>query len=138
MTTEERFWSKVGKPTRSGCRLWRGATNGVYGKFWEPTRATSTSRVAMAHRVAWWLANGRSIPSGMQIDHSCRRPLCVEPTHLEAVTQSTNVMRSRAPEATRRRFAAARCWRGHAMKWNAAHTRRVCHECIRIRKRRRR
>jgi hypothetical protein len=39
-----------------------------------------------AHRVAYELLVG-PIPQGLEIDHLCRNHACVNPDHLEAVTQ---------------------------------------------------
>lgn len=59
-----------------------------------------------AHRVAWEVANGRPVPHGLVIDHTCHNvdPVCnddsdcmhrrcVNPAHLEAVTFRENVRR---------------------------------------------
>lgn len=46
-----------------------------------------------AHRVAYELFKG-SIPEGLVIDHLCRVKTCVNPNHLEAVTNHTNILRA--------------------------------------------
>lgn len=48
--------------------------------------------VYSAHRVAWELDRG-PIPAGLQIDHLCRNPACINPDHLEPVTQLENLRR---------------------------------------------
>lgn len=51
------------------------------------------------------------IPKGYVIDHICGNSICVNPHHLEAVTQSENVRRAdRGPKQ--------RCGKGHTMKGN--------------------
>lgn len=45
-----------------------------------------------AHRVFYEVFVGK-IPDGLVIDHVCRNTWCVNPKHLEAVTQSVNLMR---------------------------------------------
>src|SRR5688500_14060631 len=73
------FWSRV--PVEmydtDKCWLWSGTvgkTNG-YGRW----------RTFYAHRVAYTLTRG-PIPDGLTIDHVCRHRLCMNPTHMEAVT----------------------------------------------------
>lgn len=57
-----------------------------------------------AHRVAYEEKFG-PIPHGLVIDHLCRQPMCVNPDHLEAVTQGENIRRgwkrTRHPERGR-------------------------------------
>jgi HNH endonuclease len=43
-----------------------------------------------AHRVAWVLANGREVPDGLVICHSCDNPPCRNPAHLFAATSAVN------------------------------------------------
>ena len=74
-----------------GCHVWTGATTkgrGSYGRF----RVGSTTYTA--HRVAYVLDRGVDVPAGMVLDHACRVTECVNPEHLEAVTQGVNVERS--------------------------------------------
>ena len=44
----------------------------------------STKKYGMhtAHRIAWSLANGKDIPAGMQVIHTCLDMACVSPKHL--------------------------------------------------------
>lgn len=77
-TEEERFWEKVAKGEPSDCWLWTAATRGAYGFFNVPPTTIG------AHRYSYQLANG-PIPDGLVVDHICRIPLCVNPSHLQAV-----------------------------------------------------
>src|SRR5947208_5526213 len=79
---EIRFWRKVHKGEANDCWIWKGGTNGVYGTLGAP----GGRKTLYAHRLSWELANGRSIPEGLFIDHICRNKLCVNPQHLQLVT----------------------------------------------------
>ena len=46
----------------------------------------------LAHRVFFEAAKG-AIPIGMELDHLCRCPACVNPAHLEPVTHRINLRR---------------------------------------------
>jgi hypothetical protein len=79
----------------AGCWLWTGMTGGTkgeYGYFRATTRATDPK--VLAHRFAYELWVG-PIPAGLEIDHLCKRRLCVRPDHLEAVTPAVNQQRNR-------------------------------------------
>ena len=80
------FWSKVDE-TRT-CWIWVGAIdNHGYGKFRYKGRALG------AHRIAYMLYYDKDIPEDKQLDHLCRNRSCVNPKHLEIVTQETNIQR---------------------------------------------
>lgn len=46
---------------------------------------------AYTHRLAWELANGRAVPAGLRVLHSCDNPRCVNPAHLSIGTQRDNI-----------------------------------------------
>jgi hypothetical protein len=84
-TVEARFWPKVEKT--STCWNWMATRNRKgYGFLWLGARSHR------AHRIAFELSKGR-IQSGLQIDHLCRNHACVNPEHMEAVTNRTNSLR---------------------------------------------
>ena len=85
---ETRFWSKVTIAGPDDCWPWTGASlnEAGYGQF------ALNGRPHRAHRIAWALTNG-PIPSGMVLDHLCRRRDCVNPVHLEVVTNEENIAR---------------------------------------------
>lgn len=91
-------------------------------------------RAVVAHRRAWELLVG-PIPGGMVLDHLCKNRVCVNPDHLEPVTQGVNVRRG----ASGARYAArTHCPRGH--EYSEANTRRhngkrFCRTCARERQR---
>jgi hypothetical protein len=51
-----------------------------------------------AHRWTYEMFVG-PIPNGLEIDHLCRQPDCVNPDHLEPVTSPENMRRARAARA---------------------------------------
>ena len=118
MTDEQRFFANVEK-SDSGCWNWTGlliARTG-YGRFRPRDKSASN-----AHRWSYQHHVG-PIPSGMVIDHLCRNRACVNPKHLEVVTQQVNVVRGASAEANRARFAAmTHCPHGHEK--NEENTRR--------------
>lgn len=85
--TWDYFAKRVEYDAATGCILWRGriSCNG-YGNL------TVNGLDYRAHRVAYVLAKG-PISAGRVLDHSCRRRACVNPDHLEVVTQRENVVR---------------------------------------------
>ena len=85
-----RFEAKYTPEPNTGCWLWDGAcTYNGYGRI---GAGGKHGRTLGAHRVAWELYNG-PIPQGLQIDHLCRTRFCVNPRHLELVTNSQNIQR---------------------------------------------
>jgi len=54
---------------------------------------TSHGKIHQAHRLVFELYYSKKIPNGLVIDHLCRNTGCVNPKHLEAVTQRENVFR---------------------------------------------
>lgn len=83
---KSRFDSKVIKT--DGCWIWNSAfTTRGYGFFW----VGGKKRSEYAHRVAWQLASGTGIPSGMHVLHSCDNPKCVNPEHLSIGSAKDNV-----------------------------------------------
>ena len=67
----------------------------------------------MAHRVAYELERG-SIPHGLVIDHLCRNTACVNPDHLEPVSERENItVRGQSPAA--RSHRSGQCARGHQL-----------------------
>ena len=87
------------------CWPWQGVMYEGYGKV------NVNGRQVFAHRHAYIEANG-PIDEGLQIDHICRNPACVNPRHLRAVTSGQN-SQNQAVESHRAKSG----WRGvHWMK----------------------
>lgn len=85
----KRFLEKVVVPDgKEGCWLWTGAkTKDGYGRF------SYEDRLYLPHRWLWQALRGRTIPDGRVLDHRCRNRNCVNPTHLDCITQQENVVR---------------------------------------------
>lgn len=85
----DRFAALVEVDEATGCWLWTGAISDTgYGNFW------LRGGTVLAHRYSW--ARSRALPFGMTLDHLCRVRRCVNPAHLEPVTQAENNRRARA------------------------------------------
>lgn len=70
-----------------GCQLWRGSLNSNgYPTYW------GGGIPRQAYLVAWELENG-PIPIGKELDHLCRRRLCVAVPHFELVSRNENQRR---------------------------------------------
>jgi hypothetical protein len=119
----KRFWDNVAKTET--CWLWLGARGGHYGSYY------SDGKSVLAHRFAYEALVG-PIPDGLQIDHLCRVRLCVNPAHLEPVTQRENILRGTGPTAVNAR--KTHCPKGH--QYDEGNTRwyknkRWCRACHR-------
>jgi hypothetical protein len=87
----QRFWEKVELRGPEACWPWRGTAQRGYGVFWIGERR-GDRRYTPAHRFAYEDRIG-PIPSGLVIDHLCRTPLCMNPSHMEPVTIGENTRR---------------------------------------------
>ncbi len=99
----ERLWKHVRKTET--CWLWTASVTGRgYGQI------KCGDRERPAHVVAYESVKGE-IPAGLELDHLCRNPLCVNPDHLEPVTHRENVLRGVAPMILTHH--SGQCIRGH-------------------------
>jgi hypothetical protein len=98
----DRFWPKVDRRDDDDCWPWLGQTNRAgYGAI---VSAGHNGKKLQAHRVAYELLVG-PIPEGLVIDHLCRNPSCVNPAHMEPVTNADNTIRG----------MGSTCKRGHPL-----------------------
>jgi len=54
-------------------------------------RVTKNGRRQHASIAAWELFNGREVPKGLEVRHSCHNPPCVNPKHLSIGTHQQNM-----------------------------------------------
>jgi hypothetical protein len=115
--------------TESGCWEWTRALNGS-----GYARIHVDGKLRVAHRVAYELLVG-PIPEGLFLDHLCRNRRCINPAHLEPVTNRENLHRSPFTVAS---INASRvtCPRGHAYSDENTYrgpdgNTRVCRQCAR-------
>ncbi len=112
----DRFLAKVNKdgpppahrPELGSCWIWTGGCSpDGYGIAYLGPRG---KRQDVAHRVAYREWAG-PIPDGLVLDHLCSVRSCVNPAHLEPVTQKENVLR--APGVAAANVAKEECPQGH-------------------------
>ena len=130
------FMSKV-RQQPDGCWKWFGPlTRGTHGHYGQ---INVDGQRYKAHRLAWLLFRG-PIPDGFHMDHLCRNTRCVNPDHLEPVTQRENNLRSLSPAASNAR--KTHCIRGHEFTLDNLIIRRngsrQCRACTNLRARERR
>lgn len=112
------------------CLIWTGAhTADGYGNIGVHGESLRV------HRVAYILARG-PIPDDLVLDHLCRRRDCVNPDHMEPVTNKVNVLRGEG--ACARNARVTECPYGHPYDEANTYVRpdgrgRECRACIRRR-----
>lgn len=95
-----RLLKKVKFDFQTGCWNWTGGTCCGYGIM------TIAKNCFRSHRVSYTLFVG-DIPDGLVTDHLCMNKRCVNPTHLEPVTNRVNMLRAHA--------VRKHCKRGHLL-----------------------
>ena len=110
----DRFWTKVNKdgptpeqrPELGPCWQWTASTTAQgYGQI---RTGGGAGAMLYAHRVAYEFTVG-PIPGGLQLDHLWRVRRCVNPAHLEPVTNRENGLRGES-------FAAINACKTHCPK----------------------
>lgn len=124
-TFEERLFSYIN--VSGVCWEWEGtlASTG-YGVIYRG----SDNKLVRAHRAVYEALVG-PIPKELVCDHLCRNIRCVNPDHIELVTQRENILRGYGPTANNAR--KTHCDNGHEFVWgNMRITEegyRICTEC---------
>jgi hypothetical protein len=124
----QRFFKYVSIDPTTQCWNWTGGiTGGGYGAFW------FQGRTLAAHRFSYAL-DGKMLNPELVLDHLCRNTRCVNPAHLDQVTQRENTLRGDMIESQhRRKGKKTHCPHGHAFSPENTIVRklgeRVCRIC---------
>jgi hypothetical protein len=105
----DRFMDFVSPEPNTGCWLWAGAVQrDGYGRF------TVEKRLWMAHRWAYEMWAG-PILAGLQLDHTCATPGCVNPKHLRTCTAKENMLAPHTAHPARLNSEKTHCKHGHEL-----------------------
>lgn len=133
----DRFWHRVMPEPNTGCWFWLGSLSPGPSK----DRSTGYGRIKvgdrtmLAHIFSYETFVGK-VPNGLELDHKCRMPSCVNPDHLEPVTHKENVRRGNASKSWSSMLKAkTHCKRGHPYSGENLYITpkggRACKECQR-------
>jgi hypothetical protein len=119
-------------PEEPGCWIFMGSiARNKYGQIGGDGILGNGKRILYAHRVSYELHRG-PIPAGLELDHLCRVRCCVNPYHLEPVTNSENGKRSIPYSNVTIQANKTHCKAGHLFDITNTyifHGRRYCRTC---------
>lgn len=116
LTSEDRFWSKVDKSGE--CWEWTGIKGPTgYGVI------KINPHNIRVHRLSFLWAKG-PIPEGLQVDHICHNPSCVNPDHLRLATNKQNQENQKGPQSRNISGYRGVYWNKERRKWGALVTHR--------------
>lgn len=96
--------------TEDGCWEWTKArTKFGYGKI--GLRQKGVDHNFTAHRVYYQIINGFIVDEYLVVDHLCKNPPCINPKHLEVITQWEN--NARGVGITANNIRKTKCDNGH-------------------------
>ncbi|UOF78662.1 homing endonuclease [Caudoviricetes sp.] len=105
----------------SDCWYWAGIHGASgYGSVW------NGQKLLRAHRAVYEALVGE-IPEGLVLDHLCKNKICVNPGHLEPVTQTENMRRF--DYSTRKLPEKTHCPHGHVLDRTRRHYGKSHKEC---------
>jgi hypothetical protein len=125
-----RLEAKTERITETGCWLWMGNTTRFgYGMI----HRGGGKHIVLAHRASYEVHKG-PIPEGKQLDHLCRVRCCINPAHLEPVTNRENARRGLTGKINHRNARKTACPKGHPLTpenvyFNARANGRVSRRC---------
>lgn len=100
----DRLWNR--SIDVDGCWIYTGSKSEGYG------RIRYEGRNVPAHRLSYEFIVGE-IPEGLMLDHLCRNRACINPDHLEPVTNKENILRGVGTGAINAK--KTHCLRGHEL-----------------------
>lgn len=108
---QSRFWAKVDKS--ESCWEWlANKTHDGYGSF------SYQGGMVRAHRLSFEWSSG-PIPEGMQVDHTCWNPPCVNPAHLRLATNKANSQNRAGAHRDSTSDIRGVSWYAKSGKWRA-------------------
>lgn len=117
------------------CECWEWTASVDKDGYGQTSERKGERKHLRAHRVSYEMHFGVKVPAELVMDHLCRNRSCVNPWHLEPVTNRENtVIRGETPQA--KNASATHCVNGHEFTPENTYTRnrpnggRICRACI--------